>query len=173
MSQLIVNRYSEAELEEFRQLLEHKLDEAKHNLQNLREQIIEITENAEDEHGGDWIDDSSVNNDVEMLNNMAIRQRRYIQDLENALIRIRNKSYGICAITGQLIDKRRLMAVPTTTKSLQAKVQPKVAVGRSYTEEEAESDLEPSAKTLHADASHYEEEETIRYSYSGRSRSDD
>lgn len=56
-----------------------------------------------------------------MLNNMAIRQRMYIKDLENALIRIRNKSYGICSISGQLIDKKRLLAVPTTTKSLEAK----------------------------------------------------
>ncbi|MBK9488377.1 MAG: hypothetical protein IPO07_05990 [Haliscomenobacter sp.] len=57
-----------------------------------------------------------------MLNNMAIRQRMYIQDLENALVRIKNKTYGICSLTGQLIDKRRLLAVPTTTKSLAAKV---------------------------------------------------
>ena len=68
------------------------------------------------------MDDSSINNDVEMLNNMAIRQRMHIQDLDNALVRIKNKSYGICSITGQLIDKRRLLAVPTTTKSLAAKV---------------------------------------------------
>ena len=69
------------------------------------------------------MDDSSINNDVEMLNNMAIRQRRYIKDLENALVRIRNKTYGICIITGELIDKKRLLAVPTTTKSLVAKTQ--------------------------------------------------
>jgi RNA polymerase-binding transcription factor DksA len=83
---------------------------------------VEITENTSDEHGGDWVDDSSINNDVEMLNNMAIRQRVHIQDLQNALVRIKNKSYGICIITGELIDKRRLLAVPTTTKSMAAKV---------------------------------------------------
>ena len=58
-----------------------------------------------------------------MLNNMANHQRKYIQDLENALIRINNKSYGICVTTGELIDKKRLMAVPTTTKSVTAKTQ--------------------------------------------------
>jgi len=58
-----------------------------------------------------------------MLNNMAIRQRMYIKDLENAQVRIRNKSYGICSITGDLIDKKRLLAVPTTTKSLSAKTE--------------------------------------------------
>ena len=117
-----VVRYSDADLEEFRILIETKLERAEKHLAELQEQILEIIENTSDEHGGDWVDDSSINNDVEMLNNMAIRQRMHIQDLDNALVRIKNKSYGICSITGQLIDKRRLLAVPTTTKSLAAKV---------------------------------------------------
>jgi len=115
-------RYSDAELEEFRVIIETKLERASSHLIELQEQIVEITENTSDEHGGDWVDDSSINNDVEMLNNMAIRQRVHIQDLQNALVRIKNKSYGICVITGELIDKRRLLAVPTTTKSMAAKV---------------------------------------------------
>ncbi len=114
-------RYSDAELEEFRVLIEKKLDTANQELEYLQEQILEITENSGDDHGGDWMDDSSTNNDIEFLNNMAIRQRKYIQDLENALIRIRNKSYGICSVTGLLIEKRRLLAVPTATKSVEAK----------------------------------------------------
>ena len=116
-------RYSDGELAEFKALIEKKLANATEQLDSLQEQILEITENTSDEHGGDWMDDSSINNDVEMLNNMAIRQRRYIKDLENALVRIRNKTYGICIITGELIDKKRLLAVPTTTKSLVAKTQ--------------------------------------------------
>ncbi len=116
-----VTRYSDAELEEFKAIIEKKLDKASAQLESLQEQILEITENTGDEHGGDWVDDSSINNDVEMLNNMAIRQRMYVRELENALVRIRNKSYGICSVTGELIDKRRLRAVPTTTKSLAAK----------------------------------------------------
>jgi RNA polymerase-binding transcription factor DksA len=122
MSNSVV-RYSDEELAEFKVLIEKKLGNAREQLHSLQEQILEITENTSDEHGGDWMDDSSINNDVEMLNNMAIRQRRYIKDLENALIRIRNKSYGICTVTGELIDKKRLLAVPTTTKSLLAKTQ--------------------------------------------------
>lgn len=114
-------RYSDSELEEFRAIVEKKLTKAQEELQYLQEQILEITENSGDDHGGDWMDDSSTNNDIEFLNNMAIRQRKYIQDLENALIRIRNKTYGICMVTGQLIDKRRLLAVPTATKSVEAK----------------------------------------------------
>ena len=114
-------RYSDSELEEFREIVEKKLATAKEELGYLQEQILEITENSGDDHGGDWMDDSSTNNDIEFLNNMAIRQRKYIQDLENALVRIRNKTYGICMVTGQLIDKRRLLAVPTATKSVEAK----------------------------------------------------
>ncbi len=114
-------RYSDADLEEFRVLVEKKLETAAQELAYLQEQILEITENSGDDHGGDWMDDSSTNNDVEFLNNMAIRQRKYVQDLENALIRIRNKSYGICLVTGQLIEKRRLLAVPNATKSVEAK----------------------------------------------------
>lgn len=120
MSSTVV-RYSDVELEEFKQLILDKLSKSKEQLASLQEQILDITENTSDEHGGDWVDDSSINNEVEMLNNMAIRQRMYIKDLENALVRIKNKSYGICSITGQLIDKKRLLAVPTTTKSLEAK----------------------------------------------------
>lgn len=119
-------RYSDEELTEFQALVEGKLVEARLQLNLLQEQILDIAENNGDEHGGDWMDDSSTNNDVEMLNNMAIRQRKYIQDLENALIRISNKTYGICSLTGNLIDKRRLMAVPTTTKSVAAKQEERI-----------------------------------------------
>jgi RNA polymerase-binding protein DksA len=114
-------RYSDTDLGEFREIVEKKLEKAKEELNYLQEQILEITENSGDDHGGDWMDDSSTNNDIEFLNNMAIRQRKYIQDLENALVRIKNKSYGICIVTGHLIDKRRLIAVPTATKSVEAK----------------------------------------------------
>lgn len=127
-------RYSDQELEEFRLLIEKKLGHAKEQLKNLQDQILEISENSGDERGGDWVDDSSTNTEVEMLNTMAIRQRKFMTDLGNALIRIRNKTYGICVITGELIDKRRLLAVPTTTKSLSAKTeQNKQDEGKSTT----------------------------------------
>lgn len=114
-------RYSDAELAEFRAIIEDKISRAKEQLEALQQQIVEITENVGDEHGGDWVDDSSINNEVEMLNNMAIRQRMYLQDLENAMVRIENKTYGVCVVSGDLIDKKRLLAVPTTTKSMAAK----------------------------------------------------
>ncbi|MEZ4986000.1 MAG: hypothetical protein R2795_13350 [Saprospiraceae bacterium] len=114
-------RYSDEEVAEFRALVEEKLKIAEEQLIGLQEQILEISENSSDEHGGDWVDDSAVSTDMEMMANMASRQQKYVQELHNALMRIRNKTYGICVITGGLIDKRRLLAVPTTTKSLIAK----------------------------------------------------
>ena len=117
-----VVRYSDGDLLEFKALIDKKVDRAQQQFNSLQEQILEITENTSDEHGGDWVDDSSTSSDIEMLNRMAIRQRQFLRDLENALLRIRNKTYGICTITGELIDKRRLLAVPTTTKRLEAKL---------------------------------------------------
>lgn len=114
-------RYSDDDLQEFKNLIDAKLAKANEQLRSLREQIMDLSENSGDSYGGDWIDDSSFNTDREMLHEMANRQRKYIQDLQNALIRIRNKTYGVCSITGELIDRKRLIAVPTTTKSLNAK----------------------------------------------------
>lgn len=116
-----ITRYSDNDLEEFKALIENKLEKANEQLRSMREQIMDLSENSGDSYGGDWIDDSSFNTDREMLNTMANRQKKYIQDLQNALIRIRNKTYGVCSITGELIDRKRLIAVPTTTKSLNAK----------------------------------------------------
>lgn len=114
-------RYSDTDLAEFKAIIDKKLEKSKEEFQYLQQQILEITENSGDDHGGDWMDDSTTNNDMEFLNNMAIRQRKYIQDLENALVRIRNRSYGVCSVTGKLIDKRRLLVVPTATKSVEVK----------------------------------------------------
>ena len=117
-------RYSDEELAAFKEIIDKRLEKTRNQLRSIEDQLKEITENTEDE-GVDWMDDSSTTSGVEMLNTMASRQRLYLKELEKALVRIRNKSYGICVVTGNLIDKRRLMAVPTTTKSLIAK-QPKL-----------------------------------------------
>ncbi len=119
----VTTRYSDEELKEFKQLLDDKFEKAKSQYLSLKEQLKDITENNNDDFAKDITDFSSIQSEVEMLNNMANHQRKYIQDLENALIRINNKSYGICVTTGELIDKKRLMAVPTTTKSVTAKTQ--------------------------------------------------
>lgn len=114
-------RYSDKELAEFKLLIDEKLTAARKELAYLQEQIVEMNENNSDIQGSDWFDDSSIHSEVELLNNMAIRQRQFIQNLENALIRIENKTYGICLITGNLIDKKRLLLVPHATKSIEAK----------------------------------------------------
>ncbi|MBR9922489.1 MAG: TraR/DksA family transcriptional regulator [Bacteroidetes bacterium] len=113
-------RYSDEELEEFKQLIEQKLARAESESARIKERLEELEEQADSDRG-DYIDDSSNAYDVEQLNTLEYRQRKHIQDLKNALVRIRNRTYGVCVITGQLIDKRRLKAVLTTTKSLEGK----------------------------------------------------
>lgn len=114
-------RYSDKELAEFKAIIDEKLVTSRQELNYLQEQIVEMNENNADIQGSDWFDDSSIHSEVELLNNMAIRQRQFIQNLENALVRIENKTYGICTVTGNLIDKKRLLLVPHATKSIEAK----------------------------------------------------
>ncbi|MEM1122552.1 MAG: TraR/DksA C4-type zinc finger protein [Bacteroidota bacterium] len=125
-----INRYSAADLAAFKAHIEKKLEKAERQLASLEAQI-ENTVEAKDSQG-DWMDDSSNGNDMDMLQMMANRQQNYVIDLRNALQRIHNKSYGICAITGELIDKRRLLAVPTTTKSLAAKMGASTPVKKAF-----------------------------------------
>lgn len=114
-------RYSDAELEEFRVLIEEKIVKAEEELSFTQKQIDELNENGFNQQGGDWYDDSTAHTDLELLQRMALRQQRHIQDLRNALLRIKNKTYGICIVTGQLIDKNRLRLVPHATKSMEGK----------------------------------------------------
>lgn len=142
-------RYSDSELEEFKAIIEKKLARSKEQLELLESQIYEVAENGDSDYGQDMMDDSNTNSDIEMLNNLAIHQRKYIRELENALSRIRHKSYGICEITGRLIDRKRLMAVPTTTKSLAAKLgktAPVVTVDSDHEGEEDQEDLPKKKK---------------------------
>ncbi|MBK7789637.1 MAG: hypothetical protein IPP37_09750 [Saprospiraceae bacterium] len=119
--QTVVHRYNDKDLEEFKAIIDDKLEKARYQYENLIEQIKEITENTSGDFTKDLTDFSSSQSEVEMLNSMATRQRTFISDLQNAQVRIRNKTYGICAVTGELIEKKRLIAVPTTTKSVLAK----------------------------------------------------
>lgn len=116
-----VTRYSDEDLQEFKALIESKLENARNELNFMQEQVAELNENASEKQGGNWFDDSSLHTEIEMLNGMVIRQHQFINNLENALIRIKNKTYGICSVTGQLIDKKRLLLVPHATKSVIAK----------------------------------------------------
>jgi DnaK suppressor protein len=112
-------RYSDEELIEFRILIEQKLGKAKEQLRFYLEQMSEMADNSDNKIKG--LDDGIGTAEGERLSDMAGRQRKLIQHLENALVRIRNKSYGICRETGDLIAKERLRAVPHATLSIEAK----------------------------------------------------
>ncbi len=116
-------RYSDTELTEFRELITKKLDSAKKELAYLQGLIT-----RRDEMGGDETDnrymtmeDGSMSMEREQLSQMASRQITFIDHLEKAMMRIENKTYGICRVTGKLIDKARLKAVPHATLSIEAK----------------------------------------------------
>ncbi len=114
-------RYSDEELMEFKKVIDEKLELAKSELTGIEQQMMELRDNMADEQGGDWFDDSSIHTEIEFLTKMAERQKQFIQNLEMALVRIKNKSYGICTVTGELIEKQRLLLVPHATKSVKAK----------------------------------------------------
>jgi len=117
-------RYSDAELGEFKDLIMRKLEAAKKELTYLQGLIT-----RKDEMGGDesenrymTMEDGSISMEREQLSQMASRQIQFIDHLEKALMRIENKTYGICRVTGKLIDKARLRAVPHATLSIEAKM---------------------------------------------------
>ncbi len=112
-------RYSDEELEEFKVLIENKLVKAKEQLNFYLEQLGELSENQTAKIKG--LDDGNGTTEVERLNTLAARQRKHIHHLENALLRIQNKVYGVCRVSGKLISKGRLMAVPHATLSIHAK----------------------------------------------------
>ncbi len=117
-------RYSDSDLAEFRELINRKLDSAKKELGYLQGLIT-----RKDEMGGDnddsrymTMEDGSLSMEREQLSQMASRQITFVDHLEKAIIRIENKTYGICRVTGKLIDKARLKAVPHATLSVEAKM---------------------------------------------------
>jgi RNA polymerase-binding transcription factor DksA len=117
-------KYSDSELIEFRELIVRKLEAAKKELNYLQGLIT-----RKDDMGGDesenrymTMEDGSISMEREQLSQMASRQIQYIDHLEKAMMRIENKTYGICRVTGKLIDKARLRAVPHATLSMEAKM---------------------------------------------------
>ncbi|MBL4709361.1 MAG: TraR/DksA family transcriptional regulator [Flavobacteriales bacterium] len=116
-------RYNDEELAEFTELIKHKLAEAKTDLVGLKGSL-----SHKDDHGTEdtspsfkMMEDGSETLSREELSQLAIRQEKFITHLENALTRIINRTYGICRVTGKLIQKERLRAVPHATLSIDAK----------------------------------------------------
>ena len=112
-------RYSDAELAEFKELITEKLKSAREELHYLRSQLTDRADNQDAKLKG--LDDGIGTAETERLSTLAARQGKYIKHLENALIRIQNKIYGICRETGKLISKERLRIVPHATLSIDAK----------------------------------------------------
>jgi len=117
-------RYSDRELMEFKNLIDEKLEAARNELKYLNDQINRKGDNGTDdtENKFSTMEDGAVAMEREYLTQMAARQAQYMDHLEKALIRIQNKTYGICRVTGKLIDKDRLRAVPHATLSMEAKL---------------------------------------------------
>ena len=117
------SRYSDDELEEFRDLIQDKMASAKKELTYLQEQISRSSSNGTDDTENKFLslDDSAASMEREYLTQMAGRQQQFIDHLDKALLRIKNKTYGVCRETGNLISKGRLKSVPHATLSIQAK----------------------------------------------------
>jgi RNA polymerase-binding transcription factor DksA len=118
-------RYSDEELKEFETLILGKLEKAREEFRILKETLNRNNDAGTDSTSGGntkVLEDGAETAEKENLSQLAARQLKYITNLENALVRIKNGTYGICSVTGKLIPKERLIAVPHTTQSIEAKM---------------------------------------------------
>ena len=116
-------KYSDQELGQFKLLIEEKIRNARTELNELAETLSQSGSNGDDAAiAGKTLEDGSATLEKEQTNQLAARQKKFIEQLEAALVRIRNKTYGICRSTGKLIPAERLRAVPHTTQSMEAKM---------------------------------------------------
>ncbi|HBP45344.1 MAG TPA: molecular chaperone DnaK [Flavobacteriales bacterium] len=116
-------RYSDADLQEFQTLIEEKLAVARENYDELQRALSHSDDNTTDDTAPTFkmMEDGSETMSREETAQLAARQQKFIVSLENALLRIKNKTYGICRVTGKLIPKARLRLVPHATMSIEAK----------------------------------------------------
>ncbi|MBW6491617.1 MAG: TraR/DksA C4-type zinc finger protein [Lentimicrobium sp.] len=124
MEENVKNRYSDEELEEFREIILNKLDKARKDLKMLTEAFANSNEHDISDTSPTFkvLEEGYQVNSKEENSKLAARQDKFIKALENALIRIENKTYGICRVTGKLISKERLRIVPHATLSMEAKL---------------------------------------------------
>ena len=115
----IKTRYGDKELKEFEQIIDKKLEKSKSELSFYLKQLAEMADNPDSKVKG--LDDGIGTVENERLTTLAARVKKHLQHLENAKIRIKNKVYGICRVSGKLISKERLRAVPHATLSIEAK----------------------------------------------------
>lgn len=117
----MLSKFSKDELKEFEDLLTSKQEKIQRQIQDITDQLKAMSDNGTNEFSLD--DSSSQIQQKSYLHNVKFRHQKHLRDIENALIRITNQTYGVCMVTGKMIDKKRLMAVPTTTKSMEGKQQ--------------------------------------------------
>lgn len=117
------NRYSDEALKEFKVLIEEKIAKAQHDLELIRSAYMNDGNNGTDDTAPTFkaFEEGSETMSKEANTQLALRQEKFIRDLKNALIRIENKTYGVCRVTGKLINKERLKLVPHATLSIEAK----------------------------------------------------
>ena len=116
-------RYSDSDLKEFKELIQQKIEKAEKDLMLIRESFINDQNNGTDDTSPTFkaFEEGAETLSKEQNAILAGRQEKFVRDLKNALIRIENKTYGICRVTGKLIGKERLRAVPHATLSIEAK----------------------------------------------------
>ncbi len=116
-------RYSDKQLEEFKTIIQDKIDQAQKDLELLKSAYMNDHNNGTDDTSPTFkaFEEGSVTMSKEKNMQLAIRQEKFIRDLKNAIIRIENKTYGICRVTGKLINPERLKLVPHATLSIEAK----------------------------------------------------
>ncbi|MDX1472122.1 MAG: TraR/DksA C4-type zinc finger protein [Flavobacteriaceae bacterium] len=116
-------RYSDKDLAEFKAILQEKIRKAEHDLELIKSAYMNDHNNGTDDTSPTFkaFEEGSETMSKEANSQLAIRQEKFIRDLKNALIRIENKTYGICRVTGKLINKERLKLVPHATLSIEAK----------------------------------------------------
>lgn len=124
MSQVEKLRYSADELAEFEELINNKLEKARGELNMLKQSLSKSNDSGTDAtaNTSKVLEDGADTLEKEALSQLAARQQKFITNLENALVRIKNGTYGICVDTGKLISKERLKAVPHTMHSIEAKL---------------------------------------------------
>ena len=116
-------RYSDEDLEEFKGLINEKIEKAQHDLELIRSAYMNDHNNGTEDTSPTFkaFDEGSAVMSKEANSQLAIRQEKFIRDLKKALIRIENKTYDVCRVTGKLINKERLKLVPHATLSIEAK----------------------------------------------------
>jgi len=116
-------RFSDADLAEFKEIIQKKIEKAQNDLDLIKSAYMNDLNNGTDDTSPTFkaFEEGSETMSKEANSQLAIRQEKFIRDLKNALVRVQNKTYGVCRVTGKLIAKERLKLVPHATMSIEAK----------------------------------------------------